>query len=67
MNDKIVTKPGPKAIKSLETRKTDDHYLVSTTQGRCVQCSKNTKNKCYKCDKRIHQHCYTIYHNISNV
>ena len=65
LNDRLISKRGPKASKPIETCMTDDHLLVSTTQGRCAQCTKNTKYKCFRCDKRLHQHCYAIYHNIS--
>ncbi len=65
LNDRFVSIPGPKAIIPIEMRITDEHYLISTTQGRCVQCKKNTMKKCYSCDKRLHQDCYTLFHKIT--
>jgi DNA excision repair protein ERCC-6 len=64
LNDKISPKPGPKAKLSMEVRISDDHYLISTTQGRCAECMKNTKKKCFGCDKRLHQNCFILYHQI---
>ena len=36
--------------------------LVSSEQGRCVICSKNTRLHCSKCRKRMHKICSTFYH-----
>ena len=38
-----------------------EHYIESTTQGRCAEC-RNTKKHCAKCEKRLHEHCFALYH-----
>ena len=38
------------------------HYMESTSQGRCAWCSKNTTKKCTKCNKRLHALCFELYH-----
>ena len=32
-----------------------EHYIESTTQGRCAECGKNTKKQCGKCKKKLHE------------
>lgn len=39
-----------------------EHYLQSTSQGRCATCGSNTRKKCGKCDKRLHELCFQSYH-----
>jgi hypothetical protein len=39
-----------------------EHYIGTTTQGRCAQCGKNTKKQCNKCEKRLHENCFELYH-----
>ena len=39
-----------------------EHYLDSTTQGRCAECGKNTMKQCTKCEKRLHEKCFQLYH-----
>jgi hypothetical protein len=39
-----------------------EHFIASTTQGRCVECGKNTKKRCTKCEKRLHETCFELYH-----
>jgi DNA excision repair protein ERCC-6 len=39
-----------------------EHYLSSTTQGRCASCGSNTRKMCGKCGKRLHTNCFTLYH-----
>ena len=39
-----------------------EHYIQSTTQGRCAECGKNTKKQCVKCSKRLHEQCFEMYH-----
>jgi hypothetical protein len=34
------------------------HYIHSTTQGRCALCCK----ECAKCGKRMHTQCFEIFH-----
>ena len=38
------------------------HFIESTSQGRCAYCTKNTMKKCEKCDKRLHEACFQLYH-----
>lgn len=38
------------------------HYLSSTSQGRCIVCSKNTKKWCQFCGKRLHEKCFPDFH-----
>lgn len=40
-----------------------NHFIETTTQGRCIVCRKNTRLFCTKCDKRLHKVCSDIYHN----
>jgi len=54
---------GPTAPVSLCVRYDGlQHYLGSTTQGRCAFCSSNTRKMCVKCDKRLHELCFPLYH-----
>lgn len=62
MKPKIHAIPGPRVHPSESRRKSDAHYLVSATQGRCVMCQKNTTKKCFECDKRLHGKCFPNYH-----
>ena len=43
-----------------------DHFKVSTTQGRCKMCYKNTRYVCEKCNVRIHSDktavCFEMFH-----
>ena len=40
-----------------------NHILVSTNQGRCLICFKNTRLKCEKCEIRLHKSfCSETYH-----
>ena len=43
-----------------------DHFKVSTTQGRCKICHKNTHYMCEKCNVRLHSDkgavCFEMYH-----
>ena len=45
-----------------EVRVQPGHFTGPTTQGRCVQCSKNTTKECVKCRKRLHDKCMEIFH-----
>ncbi|KFM71330.1 PiggyBac transposable element-derived protein 2, partial [Stegodyphus mimosarum] len=60
MKPKVHSVPGPRAHNFESLRKTDSHYLVPSTQGRCAVCQ-NTKNKCSECEKRLHQKCFPNY------
>ena len=37
-----------------------EHYLTSTTQGRCAYCRSNTRKMCSKCKKRLHKLCFPL-------
>ena len=39
-----------------------EHYLQSSSQGRCSFCGSNTRKKCAKCDKRLHEVCFQSCH-----
>lgn len=43
-----------------------NHFMTSTTQGRCKLCKKNTKTMCRKCNIRLHgergKQCFKDYH-----
>ena len=43
-----------------------NHYKITTTQGRCKICQKNTRYKCQKCNVRLHSDkgavCFDLYH-----
>ncbi|CAM1302384.1 Uncharacterised protein r2_g1221 [Pycnogonum litorale] len=39
-----------------------NHFLKSTTQGRCVVCKMNRRLSCIKCTKRHHKACSDTYH-----
>ena len=43
-----------------------EHYIESTSQGRCAYCTKNTMKQCAKCGKRLHEICFQIYHTKSD-
>jgi len=38
------------------------HYMHSSTQGRCAVCSKNTTKECAKCSERMHAQCFEFFH-----
>ncbi len=57
MRESMISRPGPKTNPPIETRVTDDHYLIPTTQGRYAQC----KSQSLCCDKRLHVNCFAIY------
>lgn len=52
------TAPVPQLVRYDGTQ----HYLESTTQGRCIYCQSNTRKKCGKCGKRLHINCFELYH-----
>lgn len=58
---KIHVMPGPRAHQSTSARISDIHYIVTSSQGRCVVCPKNTKNMCFECKKRLHAHYFPRY------
>jgi hypothetical protein len=64
MRESMISRPGPKTNPPIETRVTDDHYLIPTTQGRCAQYKSHIRKKCLGCDKRLHVNCFAIYHKI---
>ena len=39
-----------------------EHYLVSSTQGRCAYCQANTWKMCAKYGKRLHELCFPLFH-----
>ena len=43
-----------------------NHYKITTTQGRCKICQKNTRYKCQKCNVQLHSDkgavCFDLYH-----
>jgi len=43
-----------------------EHYIESTSQGRCAFCAKNTMKRCVKCEKRLHEICFQLYHTKSD-
>ncbi len=49
LNVSMTLRTGPRSQLPIDTCRTDDHYLVNTTQGRCVVCSKNTTKLCKSC------------------
>ncbi|XP_042147992.1 piggyBac transposable element-derived protein 2-like [Ixodes scapularis] len=69
LKQKLALRPGPRVRLSIAERKTDGHYIVSATQGRCAECKKqkqkeNTTNKCHQCEKRLHKNCFAAYHGL---
>lgn len=61
---KVSSRPGPKPHLPILNRKTDNHYLVPFTQGRCAVCQKNVRKQCVACEKRLHSSCFTKYHGL---
>lgn len=61
---KVGPQPGPKVHRPISQRKSDGHFLVQTTQGRCAQCTLNARLACNECKKKLHLHCFPIYHGI---
>ena len=59
---KIISQPGPKVHAPTELRKTDNHFLKSTSQGRYALCKKNCRSMCVECKKRMHKACFPSYH-----
>lgn len=55
-------KPGPRSHLKAELRLSDGHYILSTSEGRCVACKKTTTKKCFQCEKRLHQNRFLSYH-----
>ena len=39
-----------------------EHYLASSSQGRCAFCQANTRKMCVKCGKRLHELCFPLFH-----
>ncbi|KAL3203432.1 hypothetical protein MRX96_011970 [Rhipicephalus microplus] len=64
LKQKLTVRPGPRVHLRHEDRKTDGHYIISTTQGRCAECKKNTTNQCQQCKKRLHKKCFATYHGL---
>ncbi|KAH7961272.1 hypothetical protein HPB52_006402 [Rhipicephalus sanguineus] len=64
LKPKLTVRPGPRVHPRHEDRKTDGHYMISTTQGRCAECKKNTTNQCQQCKKRLHKKCFAAYHGL---
>ncbi|KAL3193754.1 hypothetical protein MRX96_000053 [Rhipicephalus microplus] len=64
LKQKLTVRPRPRVHLRHEDRKTDGHYIISTTQGRCAECKKNTTNQCQQCKKRLHKKCFTAYHGL---
>lgn len=64
LKQKLAVRPGPRVHPRREDRKTDGHYIVSATQGRCAECKKNTTNQCQECKKRLHKKCFAAYHGL---
>lgn len=64
LKQKLTVRPGPRVHPRSEDRKTDGHYIISATQGRCAQCKKNTTNQCQQCQKRLHSKCFVAYHGL---
>jgi DNA excision repair protein ERCC-6 len=62
MKPKIHNAPGPRVHQPKSLRKSDAHYIVDFSQGRCVVCQKNTRKGCYECEKRLHVNCFPQYH-----
>lgn len=60
--ERLPKHPGPRSHLKIELRQSDGHYLISTSQGRCVVCKKNTIKKCFQCEKRLHGKCFLSYH-----
>lgn len=56
---------GPTAPVLQAVKATAKHFLVPTTQGRCVLCMKNTTKKCDSCQKRLHEKCFPLFHKSS--
>ncbi|KAL3222044.1 hypothetical protein MRX96_005006 [Rhipicephalus microplus] len=64
LKQKLTVRPGPRVHLRHEDRKTDGHYIISTTQGRCAECKKNTTNQCQQCKKRLHKKGFAAYHSL---
>ncbi|KAL3220285.1 hypothetical protein MRX96_029967 [Rhipicephalus microplus] len=60
----LTVRPGPRVHLRDEDRKTDGHYIISTTQGRCAECKKNETNQFQQCKKRLHNKCFAAYHGL---
>jgi hypothetical protein len=60
--ERLTKHPGPRSHLKIELRQSDGHYIISTSQGRCVVCKKNTTKKCFHCEKRLHEKCFLSYH-----
>lgn len=58
------SKTGPKVHRPMTQRKSDGHFLVQTTQGRCAQCNANARLACSECKKKLHLNCFPLYHGI---
>ncbi|KAL3248169.1 hypothetical protein MRX96_056582 [Rhipicephalus microplus] len=64
LKQKLTVRPGPRVHPRHEDRKTDGHYIISTTQGRCAECKKNTTNQCQQCKKWLRKKCFAAYHGL---
>ncbi|KAL3183273.1 hypothetical protein MRX96_000254 [Rhipicephalus microplus] len=64
LKQKLTVRPGPRVHPRYEDRKTDGHYIISTTRGRCAECKKNTTNQCQQCKKRLHKKGFAAYHGL---
>lgn len=43
-----------------------NHISISTTQGRCTVCQRNTRTRCNKCEKCLHNIiCFDKYHTLN--
>lgn len=59
---KFGPKTGPKIHVPAIRRKSDGHFLVKCTQGRCWECKANARLECRECQKRLHLECFPKYH-----
>ncbi|KAL3203158.1 hypothetical protein MRX96_042054 [Rhipicephalus microplus] len=64
LKQKLTVRPGPWVHPRYEDRNTDGHYIISTTQGRCAECNKNTTNQCEQCKKQLHKKGFAAYHGL---
>ncbi|KAL1480237.1 hypothetical protein MTO96_051205 [Rhipicephalus appendiculatus] len=64
LKQKLTVRPGPRVHPRREDRKTDGHYTISASQGRCSECKKNTTNQCRQCKKRLHKNYFAVYHGL---
>ncbi|KAH8025853.1 hypothetical protein HPB51_012885 [Rhipicephalus microplus] len=64
LKQKLTVRFGPRVHPRHEDRKTDGHYIISMTQGRCAECKKNTTNQCQQCKKRLHKKGFATYHSL---